>query len=67
MDFLINVPIYDTISTLLVVVDLFFKMMHLVPVGEKTEAADVASAFFQSMVKIYSLPSIIISNHDPHF
>ena len=46
MDFLTNVPICNGYSTLMVVVDRFSKMLHLVPLGKKTEAPDVAAAFF---------------------
>ena len=46
MDFLTDLPTCDGLCTLLVVVDRFSKMLHLVPLGEKTEAPDVAAAFF---------------------
>ena len=40
-------------------------MMHLVPLGEQKEAADVFVAFFQSFVKIYGLLSTIKATKDP--
>ena len=46
MDFLTELPTCDGLCTLLVVVDRFSKMLHLVPLGSKTEAPDVAEAYF---------------------
>ena len=63
--FLTNMPIFYGFSTLLVVVEQFSKMIHLVLLGEKIEAVDVATTFFQSMVNMHGLPSIIISNITP--
>ena len=67
IDFFRNTPTCDGFSTLIVSVDCFSKIMHLVPLGEKTEATDIAAAFFQSMVKIHGRPSTIVSDHEPHF
>ena len=39
-------PTCDGLSTLLVVMDKLLKIIHLVPLGEKTKGADIAGAFF---------------------
>ena len=46
MDFLTELSTCDGLCTLLVVVDHFSKMLHLVPLGSKTEAPDVTEAYF---------------------
>ena len=67
MDFLTEIPTCDGFSTVLVVVDRFSKMLHLVPLGHTTEATNVAIAFFASVVKLHGLPSTIITDRDPRF
>ena len=53
--------------SILVVVDCFSKMVHLVPLLSSTEAMDIAAAFFDSVVCLHGLPATIISNRDLHF
>ena len=67
MDFLTDLPTCDSHSTLLVVVDRFSKMIRIVPLGTSTEAVDVATAFFNNVVKIHGLPASIILDRDPRF
>ena len=67
MDFLTNLPTNNGSESILVVVDRFSKMIHLVPLQQKTEASDVADAFFDSVVRLHGLPATIISDRDPRF
>ena len=67
MDFLTDLPIVFGLCTILVVVCRFSKMIHLIPLGRKTEAPDVAEAFFNHVVKIHGLPAMIISDREPRF
>ena len=67
MDFLTDLPTVFGLCTILVVVCRFSKMIHLIPLGRKTEAPDVAEAFFNHVVKIHGLPATIISDRDPRF
>ena len=67
MDFLMDLPTCNGLCTLLVVVDRFSKMLHLVPLGAKTEAPDVAREYFNHVVKIHGLPATVISDRDPRF
>ena len=66
MDFLINLPEDGGSMSILVVIDRFSKMVHLIPLLSSTEAKGVVAAFFDS-VGFHGLPSTIISNRDPHF
>ena len=67
MDFLMDLPTVFGRSTIMVVVCHFSKMIHLIPLGRKSEAPDVAEAFFNHVIKIHGLPAKIISDRDPHF
>ena len=67
MDFLINLPENGGSTSILVVIDQFSKMIHLIPLLFSTEATDIAAAFFESIVHLHGLPSTIISNRDPYF
>ena len=53
--------------SILVVVDCFSKMVHLIPLLSSNEAKDVAPAFFDSAIYLHGLPATIISYRDPRF
>ena len=67
MDFLTELPTVLGKSTILVVVDGFFKMLKLIPLGEQTDTMSVAHVFFDHMVCIHGLPCTIISDRNPRF
>ena len=67
MDFLTDSPTVFGLCTILVVVCFFSKMIHLIPLGRRLEAPDVAEALFNHIIKINGLPATIISDRDPHF
>ena len=56
MDFLTKLPAVSGKSTVLVVVDRFSKMLRLIPLGEQKDTEFVASAFFNPVVCMHSLP-----------
>ena len=64
MDFLINFPENGGSTSILVVVDHFSKMVHLIPLLSSTEAKDVAAAFFDSV--LHGLPATVISDRDQY-
>jgi Integrase core domain len=51
----------------LVVVDRFSKMCHLMLLSDDTTAPAVADAFFENVVKLHGLPKTIVSDRDPRF
>ena len=53
--------------SILVVVDRFSKMVHLIPLLSSTEAKYIATAFFNSVICLHGLPATVISDRDPHF
>ena len=67
MDFLINLPENGGSVSILVVIDQFSKMVNLIPLLSSTEAMDVTSVFFDSVVHLHGLPSTIILDRDPRF
>ena len=67
MNFLINVLENGGSTSILVVVDHFSKMVHLVPLSSSTEATDIAAAFFDSVICLHGAPATIISDRDPCF
>ena len=67
MDFLINLPENGVSMSILVVVDHFSKMVHLIPLLSSTEANNIAAAFFDSVVHLYGLPATAILRKYPHF
>ena len=60
MDFPINLPENGGSMSILVVVDRFLKMVHLIPLLFSTEATDIAAAFFDLIVHLHGLPATII-------
>ena len=66
MDFL-TIPMPEGDVCLLVVVDRFSKMLHIVPLENGTSAEAVATAFFANVARLHGLPASIITDRDPRF
>jgi len=67
MDFIIALPNSDGYTTIFVVVDRLTKGAHFTALKPHFIASIVASAFFQSVVKLHGFPSNIVSDKDPIF
>jgi len=71
MDFLVNLPssaIGDQkYNSLLVVVDTFIKMCHLIPTTTNVKAEGVAKLYFEHIYRLHGLPKGIISDRDTKF
>ena len=66
MDFLtISTPEGDI--CLLIVVDRFSKMLHIIHLKDGTTAEAVATAFFANVARLHGLPATIITDRDPRF
>ncbi|KAE9183823.1 hypothetical protein PF005_g21927 [Phytophthora fragariae] len=51
----------------LVFVDRFTKMVHLIPVSDTVTAAETAAHFIDCVFRHHGLPESIVSDHDPRF
>jgi transposase InsO family protein len=67
MDFVEAFPRVHGKSVVLTVVDRFSKYAHFIALGHPYMATSVAQAFFDTIVRLHSMPSSIISDRDPVF
>ncbi|MCO5568990.1 hypothetical protein L7F22_022695 [Adiantum nelumboides] len=68
MDFITTLPRTNKGNAqILVIVDRFSKMAHLIPCKKAASAPDIASLFVQHIFRIHGLPRSIISDRDPKF
>jgi hypothetical protein len=65
MDFIVGFPRINDKSVILTVVDRFSNATHFLPLGHLYAATTVARAFFNNVVKLHSVPSSIMSDHNP--
>ncbi|CAI5704106.1 unnamed protein product [Peronospora effusa] len=68
MDFIfVLAPDSQARTGILVFVDRFSKMTHLVPIHDKITAAKTAAHFIDAVFRHHSLPENIVSDRDPRF
>ena len=71
MDFLINLPssaLNDRkYNSLMVVTDLFAKMVHLIPTMTNVMAERVAKLYYDNIYRLHGLPRGIVSDRDTKF
>jgi hypothetical protein len=67
MDFVEGLPKSDGKSFILVVIDIFTKYAHFVPLSHPYTTKVVAENFIQHVFKLHGLPKIIITDRDPVF
>ena len=66
-DFIVKFPKCQGNDSILVVVDRFSKMMHLIPCKETATAEDVAQMFLQHVWKLHGTPKRGVSDRGPTF
>jgi len=64
-DFITKLPLAQGYDSILVVVDRFMKMVHFVPITEKTMAEGLARLFRDNIWRLHRLPESIISDRGP--
>ena len=67
MDFMVEVPNINGFNALLVIVDKFGKLSHLVPYrsGEgQLTAPEVAKLFFENWVRFFGILKALLHDHD---
>jgi len=67
MDFIGPFPEVNGYNYLWVVICRMTSMVHLVPVNMKTTASQLSTIYVREIVRIYGLPSSIVSDRDPKF
>ena len=68
MDFITHLPRSQTgKDSILMIVNRFSKMTHLIPLKGTAIAAEVAQLFHEHVWKLHSLPRSIVSDQDPKF
>jgi hypothetical protein len=67
MVFVEGLPISGNANCILVVVDMFTKYAHFLPISHPYTALTVAQLFMSNVYKLHGLPSVIIFDRGPVF
>lgn len=67
MDFVEGLPKSEGFDSIMVVVDRLTKFAHFIPLRHPFNAAQVARAFWDNIVKLHGIPKSIASDHDRVF
>ena len=67
MDFIVKLPESKGYDSILVIVDRFSKMCHLIPCQERIDASQTAELFLKNVVRLHGLPIDIVSDRGPQF
>jgi hypothetical protein len=66
-DFVVDLPVSNGFDSLLVFVDRFTKMTHLVPCNKTADAPEFAKMFLHSVVRLHGLPDSLVSDRGSIF
>ncbi|CCO34382.1 Retrotransposable element Tf2 155 kDa protein type 2 [Rhizoctonia solani AG-1 IB] len=66
-DFIVKLPKCRGNDSILVVVDCFSKMVHLIPCKETATAEDIAQLFLEHMWKLHGTPKQAVSDRGPTY
>ena len=66
MDFVVELPECEGVTTIMTIVDSFSKMALFIPLVD-TDAKSMAREFFVHLVAQFGLPKVLVSDRDPRF
>ena len=67
LQYFLTIPTPEGDICLLIVVDRFSKILHIIHLKDGTTAEAVATAFFANVARLHGLPATIITDRDPRF
>lgn len=67
LDFIVDLPISNGKTTILVAVDTLTKMAHFTALPKLPTAKETAAAFHQDVIRLHGLPSILVSDRGSQF
>ena len=67
LDFITGLPLSNTFTTILTIVDRFSKAVHFVPLTKLPSAKDTASLLVQHVIRPHGIPTDIVSDRGPQF
>ena len=67
LDLITGLPNSGGFDAILVMVDMFSKMIHAVPTLTTVTAEGVADLFFREIYRLHGLPEVLVSDRDPRF
>ena len=67
MDFIVNLPPFNTFDYICVIVDQFSNMAHFVPCKKTISGEDTAKLFIDNIYWYHGLPDDIVSDRGPQF
>ena len=67
MDFIVKLPLSEGFDSILVIVDRFSKMCHLIPCNESIDAPQTATLLLRNVFKHHGLPIDMISDRGTQF
>ena len=66
-DYIVDLPLSNGFDALLVFVDRFTKMLHLIPCNKTTDAPQFARMFLDHIVRLHGLPDSLVSDRGSIF
>ena len=66
-DYIVDLPLSNGFDALLIFVDRFTKMLHLIPCNKTTDAPQFARMFLDHIVRLHGLPDSLVSDRGSIF
>lgn len=67
IDFITDLPPFNNLTTILVIIDRFSKSCLLIPLTSLPTALETAQSLFQHVIRVYGIPEDIVSDRGIQF